>query len=126
MRDRVEALERVAGQLRRLEALRARRLCVLAPAVEEGWSRAFFVAGGRVCAVRTLPPGAGARIEAAAGVAAAAAVAHQIACEPDATDELLAVGAFLRRPPPELSVVPLDVVAIVREHGRRTATTLAA
>src|SRR5215831_17132701 len=71
LRDRVAALEAVIGQLARLDRLRAERRCLVAPSVDPGWRRAFFVAAGRVCAVRTLPPGRGARLEVEAGAAAA-------------------------------------------------------
>ena len=60
LRDRIEALEHVVRDLVRLERLRATKLCVLAPAIEPGFHRAFFVAAGRIAALRTLPPGGGA------------------------------------------------------------------
>jgi DNA polymerase III epsilon subunit family exonuclease len=113
LRDRIAALEEVSARLRTLDDLRARELCLLAPALECGWSRAFFVAAGRICDVRTLPPGAGARLEAQAGIAAARfAQAAGVSYAPEASDELLLVSGFLRRPPPELSVLPLDAAAI--------------
>src|SRR4051794_10020839 len=105
VRDRLSALEDVARALAELERLRALELCVLAPATEPGFRRAFFVAGGRVAAVRTVPPGAGARLELAAG--AAAARAAELSYAPEAADELLLLASFLRRPPPELGVLPL-------------------
>jgi hypothetical protein len=71
--------------------------------------RAFFLAGGRIQAVRTLPPGAGAALELAAGVAAARA--QPLLFDVDSVDELLLVGGFLRRPPPELEVRPLAACA---------------
>jgi hypothetical protein len=70
--------------------------------------RAFFVAGGRVAAERTLPPGGGAALEVEAGLAAARRPG-----ELD-LDELLLVDSFLRRPPPELRVAPLRRDAILR------------
>ena len=70
--------------------------------------RAFFVAEGRVAAERTLPPGGGAALEAEAGLAAARRPG-----ELD-LDELLLVDSFVRRPPPELRVAPLDREAILR------------
>jgi hypothetical protein len=81
-------------------------VCVLAPAREQGFRRAFFVAGGRVAAVRSLPPGAGARLEVLAGLGASAGAPASLA--PEHADELLLVARFLRRPPPELRVVPLE------------------
>src|SRR6185436_4748313 len=59
LRDRVEALEKVVERLCRLDRLRQLELCLIAPAVEPGWQKAFFVSGGAVRAVRSLPPGAG-------------------------------------------------------------------
>jgi hypothetical protein len=59
---------------------------------------------------RLLPPGAGARVEAAAGVAAARRADRSVAAA-DA-DELGVVGSFIRRPPPEVRILPLDAEAI--------------
>ena len=105
LRDRIAALESVVRGLRRAERLRRLEVCVLVPAVEEGFRRAYFVRGGRVAAVRTAPPGAGARLELAAGLAEARRAGPSEALE-DA-DELLLLSSFLDRPPPELTVVPL-------------------
>jgi DNA polymerase-3 subunit epsilon len=106
MRDRIDALERLVQYLRGLERLRSLELCLVAPAVEPGMRRAFFLAGGRIQAVRTIPPGAGAVIELSAGVAAARTT--PLPFDPEYVDELLLVGSFLRRPPAELGVRPLD------------------
>jgi DNA polymerase III epsilon subunit family exonuclease len=109
LRDRIASLERVTAHLRRLEELRALEVCLVAPALEEGWREAFFVAGGRVACRRRLPPGAGARLELQAGMAAARAVAAEgVSRAPEHLDELTVVGTFLERPPPELRVVPFD------------------
>jgi DNA polymerase III epsilon subunit family exonuclease len=113
LRDRIAALEGVIQQLRRLQRLRAERRCLVVPAVERGWRRACFVAGGRVCAVRTLPPGGGARLEIELGVASArAALAAGPSYAPEDADDLLLVDEFLRRPPPELQVLPLEAAVI--------------
>ena len=80
-------------------------MCLLVPAAEDGFRRAFFVSGGRVAAARTLLPGAAGRLEAEAGLAAVARADASIGSAD--TDELLLIGSFLRRPPPELEVVPL-------------------
>jgi DNA polymerase III subunit epsilon len=109
LRDRMAALERLIKHLRRLERLRELELCMLAPAVEPGMRRAFFLAGGRVQAVRTVPPGAGASLELEAGVAAARA--RRLELDAESVDELLLVGSFLQRPPPELEVRPLATCA---------------
>ncbi len=105
LRDRIAALDDVAGALAELDRLRALELCLLVPAAEEGFQRAFFVSGGRVVAARTLLPGAAGRVEAEAGLAAVARAEASIA--PEDSDQLLLIGTFLRRPPPELRVVPL-------------------
>ena len=106
LRDRIVALERVVAELAELERLRATELCLLLPAIEDGYRRAFFLAAGRVAAVRTLAPGPGAAIEFEAGVAEARAAA--ISYAPEDADELLAVATFLRRPPPELTVLGFE------------------
>ena len=104
LRDRIAALEQAVAALEELTRLRALELCLLVPAAETGFRRAFFLAGGRVAAVRSLPDGAGA-LELDAGLAAAARAEASLL--PADADELLLVGGFLRRPPPELAVVPL-------------------
>ncbi len=119
LRDRLAALERVQTELARLDRLRALELCLLAPALEEGWRRAFFVAGGRVVEARTLPPGDGARLEWEAGLRAVERSEPTYA--PEAADELLLVHSFLRRPPPELVVVPLRESTAWRSSGSRPA-----
>lgn len=106
LRDRIAALEQVVRNLVELERLRAAELCVLAPAADEGFLRAFFVAAGRLADVRTLPRGGGAIVEIEAGLRAARAATASLA--PEHADELLLVGAFLRRPPPEVTVLSLD------------------
>jgi DNA polymerase-3 subunit epsilon len=119
LRDRIDALERVCRELDRLARLRAVQRCLVVPSTEPGHARAFFVAGGRVAAERTLPPGGGAHLEIEAGLAAARrALATG---EPGDLDELFLVGTFLRRPPAELFVVPLDKDAILAAAARAVA-----
>jgi excinuclease UvrABC nuclease subunit len=113
LRDRVEALEQLVERLRTLERLRRLELCLIAPATEPGWRKAFFICAGRVRAVRSLPPGAGARLEVAAGLAVCRASDHsQEPLSPEQAEELLLVDGFVRRPPPELAVLPLDAERI--------------
>ena len=109
LRDRIAALEHVIARLAELQRLRAAEICLVVPAVEEGWRRAFFVAQGRVAAVRALPRGPGAALELDAGVAEARAATASLA--PEHADELLLVGSFLRRPPPELTVLRFEEIA---------------
>ncbi len=105
LRDRIVAVEEVAGALEELDRLRALELCLLVPAAQDGFRRAFFVSGGRVVAARTLLPGGAGRVEADAGLAAVARAEASVL--PEDADELLLIGSFLRRPPPELEVLPL-------------------
>ncbi|HLF68115.1 MAG TPA: exonuclease domain-containing protein [Gaiellaceae bacterium] len=110
LRDRIEALEQVVERVGELERLRRSRICLLAPAREHGFRRAFFVAGGRVWA-RTLAAGPAGRLEVEAGLAEAARLEPSYTRE-DA-EELLVVSGFLRRPPPELRVLSLDASEIL-------------
>jgi hypothetical protein len=116
LRDRLQALERVCRELERLARLRAVERCIVAPGAAPGHARAFFVAGGRVAAERALPPGGGAHLEIEAGLAAAR---RALASEtPGDLDELHLIGTFLRKPPPELAIVPLDTQAILAAAKR--------
>jgi DNA polymerase-3 subunit epsilon len=128
LRDRVEALEHVLERLRRLERLRGLELCLIAPSIEPGWLKAFFLCSGRVCAVRSLPPGAGARLEVGAALALCR-TARERADEPltpDQAEDLLLLDGFVRRPPAELAVLPLDAerirVHLLERRSHRTFT----
>jgi DNA polymerase III epsilon subunit family exonuclease len=112
LRDGIASLERVTAHLRELERLRALEVCIIAPAVEPHYRRAFFVRGGRLQTVRTVPPGAGAAVELQAG--AVLAQNGEPATDPDCVDELLLIGSFLRHPTPELETVPLSACAGAR------------
>lgn len=119
LRDRIRALESVVADLARLQRLRKAGCCLVVPAQKEGFARAFFLAGGRIAAVRSLPPGAGAVLEVRAGLAAAReAAAGPPALDPIAAEELLLVDGFLRRPPPELAVAPLDEGAVLAARSK--------
>jgi DNA polymerase III subunit epsilon len=110
-RDRLAALEEAVERVAELGRLRQASLCLLAPAREPGFRRAFFVAGGRVAAARTLTPGRAGRLEVEAGLAEAALAEPSFA--PEGADELLVVAGFLRRPGPELRIVSLDAAEIL-------------
>ena len=110
LRDRITALDEVAARVAELDRLRASELCVLAPAREPGFWRAFVVARGRVTQ-RTVPRGLAGRLELEAVLGAASAAETSLAPE-DAAD-LLVVSAYLRKPPPELRVVGLRVDEIL-------------
>ena len=96
--------------------------CVVAPGTDPGHARAFFVAGGRVAAERALPPGGGAHLEIEAGLAAARRAL--VSDTPGDLDELHLVGTFLRKPGPELAIVPLEKEAILAA-ARRVSTPAA-
>jgi excinuclease UvrABC nuclease subunit len=110
-RDRLGALEDAVARIEQLSRLRQARLCVLAPARESGFRRAFFVAQGRVAAVRTVPDGAAGRLEVDAGLAEAARA--ELSFAPEDADDLLVLSGFLRRPGPELRIVSLDAQEIL-------------
>lgn len=116
LRDRIEALEGVVDRLRRLDRLRSLEVCLIAPALESGWRKAFFVSGGRLCAVRSLPPGGGARLELGAGLARCRTAREQVSetLTPERAEDLLLLDGFVRRPSPELTVLPLDEACFVR------------
>jgi DNA polymerase III epsilon subunit family exonuclease len=113
LRDRIAALEQLVRYLGRIDRLRRMRVCILVPAAEAGFVRGIFVAGGRIAAVRTLPAGEGGRLEVEAGLAAARETTENH-LQREQLDALLVVGTFLRRPPPELRVAPLETDAILR------------
>ena len=110
LRDRLAALEEIVATLRELQRLRALRACVLVPAGRPGFVRAYAIAGGRVAAERLVPQGAAALVETAALLADADRASRSNG--PQDADELRLVASFLRRPPPELRVAPLDATAI--------------
>ena len=114
LRDRVEALEQIVERLRSLERLRKLEVCLIAPMLEPGWRKAFFVSAGSVCAARALPPGPGARLEIGAGLAICRSTrdAAEEVLTPEQAEELVLIDGFVRRPPPELAVLPLDAETI--------------
>jgi DNA polymerase-3 subunit epsilon len=113
LRDRIEALEHIVERLRRLERLRGLELCLIAPAAAPGRRKAFFVYGGEVCATLTLTPGAVTSAEIKAALARCrSAPRREATLTPEQAEDLLLVGGFVRRPPPELLVLPLDAARI--------------
>ena len=118
LRDRLKALERVLERLRRLEHLRGIDTCLIAPAVTLGWRKAFFVRAGALCAVRSLPPGPGARLELDAGLTIARHIPRT--CRPltgERAEDMLLLGGFIDRPPPELTVIRLDAARLSLNGG---------
>jgi DNA polymerase-3 subunit epsilon len=111
LRDRIAALEQVIERIDELARLRDMRACLLVPALDPGMARAIFLAGG-VVTRRTVPRGGGGRLEVEAGLVE---VGRRLATDLEATEatELLLLATFVRRPPPELQVLPLDRDAIL-------------
>ena len=120
LRDRIDALEHVVERLRLLARLRKLEVCLIAPMVEPGWHKAFFVCGG-ACDVRALPPGESASLEVGAGLAhcrTARERAEEV-LTPEQAEDLVLIDGFVRRPPPELTVLPLDAERITAHLARR-------
>jgi DNA polymerase III epsilon subunit family exonuclease len=109
LRDRIGALEEVAARVAELDRLRSEEVCLLAPAREPAFWRAFFVVGGRVTS-RTIPRGAAGRLEIDAGLAMSAG--GELSLAPEDAADLLVVAGFLRKPPPELRIVALRAAEI--------------
>src|SRR5262245_14356784 len=105
LRDRIAAGEDVVRAVRRGAHARATRCCLIVPSTEPGYARGIFVAQGRIADVRTLAS----RVEVEAGLASARLPGEE------ELDELLLISTFLRRPPPELRVAPLDADAILKQ-----------
>jgi DNA polymerase-3 subunit epsilon len=120
LRDRIAALEAVVERLAELRRLRRLEACLLAPARERGFVRAVMVAGGRIAAARSIPLGAGARVEVDAALAEVAEPPLEPALGVDAA-ALGVISPFLRHPPPELRVVPLARDAILAVLGEGVA-----
>ena len=118
LRDRIEALEDVIERLQRLERLRSLRACLVAPGPEPGWRNAFFVSGGALRAVRPLPPGAGAHVEVEVGLARCRVDEPRETLTAEQAEDLLLLDGFVRRPPPELAVLPLERAAIATHLAR--------
>ena len=118
LRDRIVALERVVDRLAELRRLRDLRACLLVPAREQGFLLAVAVAGGRVAAVRRIPLGGG-RLEVETLLAEVAC--GGVSAEAQDVEQVTVVGTFIRRPPPELRVVPLEANAILAATGHRVA-----
>jgi DNA polymerase III subunit epsilon len=123
LRDRIAALERVCAELDRVDRIRGLACCFLVPAAEPGYVAAIFVAGGRVAAERTLPPGGGAALEVEAGLAASRHVELSNSLLLANLDELLLLDSFLRKPPPELRVAPLAREAILHAAAQVPGTS---
>ena len=111
LRDRIEALEHVVERLRRVERLRALDCCLVVPAVEPGWRKVFYVCGGRISAVRSVPPGTPVKLSVEAALCQVPRRSSTEPITPEEAEDLLLLGGFIRRPPPELAVLTLQAEA---------------
>lgn len=111
LRDRIAALEQVVARIDEMDRARVLRVCLVVPALQPGLTRAVFVANG-VVSRRTIPPGGGGSLEVEAGLADVRARSDE-GLEATTAEELLLIAGFVRRPPPELRVVPLERSAIL-------------
>jgi hypothetical protein len=82
----IASLERVAGELQRIERLRTLDACLEAPGPEPGTKETFVAQAGRVTVHTQAPP---------------PALPTEI-IEADHLDELIVFASFLDAPPPEL------------------------
>jgi DNA polymerase III epsilon subunit family exonuclease len=97
LRDRIDALEDAAREIRRMQQLRQMQVVLVAG------GRAIWVAKGQVVSIR--PWGGTHGLEWQAGLAAVARAEPTLA--PEAADDLRVLASFIRRPPPELEVIRL-------------------
>src|SRR5581483_3860977 len=97
LRDRIEALEECARDIARMADLRRLEVVLVAG------GRSVWVAKGQVVCIRPWRGTSG--LEWQAGLAAVARAEPTLA--PEAADDLRVVAAAIRRPPPELEVLPL-------------------
>jgi DNA polymerase III epsilon subunit family exonuclease len=119
LRDRIAALEDATRQVQRMRGLRGLALCLVVPGEREGTRRGIYVAKGHVVCIRPFRGTSG--LEWQAGLAAVARAEPTLAAE--AADDLRALAAFIRRPPPELGIVRLAHSAEWKsfESGRSAA-----
>jgi len=111
LRDRISGLEQVVARIDEMHEARALQVCLVVPALEPGMMRGIFVSNG-IVARRTIPRGGGGSLEVEAGLAEVRAPVDADLTA-TAAEELLLVASFIRRPPPELRVVPLERNAII-------------
>ncbi|TMK70575.1 MAG: hypothetical protein E6G50_08235 [Actinobacteria bacterium] len=115
LRDRIDSLEQLVRHVQRTQRLRRLNVAILVPAHEPGYVRAYFIRDGRIVTTRLLPPGDGARIEIEAALSQLRSFqATDCYLQGEELDALLLVGTFLRRPPPELRVAPLEAAEILK------------
>jgi DNA polymerase III epsilon subunit family exonuclease len=103
LRDRIVALETAAREVQRMRRLRELSVCLVVPGEHDGTRRGIYVAKGQVVCIRPFIGTSGVEWQAALADVARA----EPTLAPDAADDLRVLASFIRRPPPELTVIPL-------------------
>jgi hypothetical protein len=103
LRDRIAALETAAGEVQHMRRLRDLSVCLVVPGEQKGSRRGIYVAKGQVVCIRPFLATSGVEWQAALADVARA----EPTLSPEAADDLRVLASFIRRPPPELTVVPL-------------------
>ena len=103
LRDRIAALETAVREVQRMRRLRELSVCLVVPGEHEGTRRGIYVAKGQVVCIRPFIGTSGVEWQAALADVARA----EPTLAPEAADDLRVLASFIRRPPPELTVIPL-------------------
>jgi DNA polymerase III epsilon subunit family exonuclease len=122
LRDRIAALETAAREVERMRRLRELSVCLVVPGEQDGSRRAIYVAKGQVVCTKPFLGTSG--VEWQAALAAIARAEPTLA--PEAADDLRVLASFMRRPPPELTVLHLAHSASWRSFGSEPSRTAGA
>ena len=106
LRDRIDALEQIVIACADSRSCTLER-CLIVPALEPGWRKAFFVCGGGISPFAHCLEGRrrGCRSTARWRSVSPPAAAPRVRSPPEQAEDLLLLDGFVRRPPPELAVV---------------------
>ncbi|HST13297.1 MAG TPA: exonuclease domain-containing protein [Gaiellaceae bacterium] len=122
LRDRIAALETAVREVQRMRRLRDLSLCLVVPGEHEGTRRGIYVAKGQVVCIRPFIGTSGVEWQAALADVARA----EPTLAPEAADDLRVLASFIRRPPPELTVIPLAHSSTWRSFEREPSRTAGA
>ena len=103
LRDRIAALETAVREVERMRRLRELAVCLVVPGEQDGSRRGIYVAKGQVVCTRPFLGPSGVEWQAALADIARA----EPTLAPEAADDLRVLASFMRRPPPELTVLRL-------------------
>ncbi len=105
-----------------MRRLRDLSVCLVVPGEQEGTRRGIYVAKGHVVCIRPFIGTSGLEWQAALADVARA----EPTLAPEAADDLRVLASFVRRPPPELTVVPLAHSAPWRSFENERSRTAGA